>query len=140
MQLESLGEEELLKKKMATHSSILAVKIHGQRSLMSYSPWGFPGKNTGVSCHFLLQGIFPTQGSNTCLPSLLHCRWIFYPLSHGGSHCRTVIKLLIVIIVLLIVSVPMELVFIQRCFLHLSRGSKVYLIHFDSTSPIFRVF
>ena len=29
-------------------------------------------KNTGVSCHALLQGIFPTQGSN---PGLLHCRW-----------------------------------------------------------------
>ena len=27
-------------------------------------PWDFPGKNTGVGCHFLLQGIFPTQGSN----------------------------------------------------------------------------
>ena len=27
-------------------------------------PWNFPGKNTGVSCHFRLQGIFPTQGSN----------------------------------------------------------------------------
>ena len=25
---------------------------------------GFPGKNPGVGCHFLLQGIFPTQGSN----------------------------------------------------------------------------
>ena len=32
-------------------------------------PWDFPHKNTGVCCHFLLQGIFPTQGSN---PSLLH--------------------------------------------------------------------
>ena len=30
-------------------------------------PWDFPGKNTGVGCHFLLQGIFPTQGSNPCL-------------------------------------------------------------------------
>ena len=29
-----------------------------------YSPWNSPGKNTGVGCHFLLQGIFPTQGSN----------------------------------------------------------------------------
>ena len=29
-------------------------------------PWDFPGKNTGVCCHFLLQGIFPTQGSNPC--------------------------------------------------------------------------
>ena len=36
-------------------------------------PWTFPGKNTGVGCPFLLQGIFPTQGSNPCL---LHCRWI----------------------------------------------------------------
>ena len=35
----------------------------------------FPGKNTGVSCHFLLQEIFPTQGSNPCL---LHCRGILY--------------------------------------------------------------
>ena len=32
-------------------------------------PWDSPGKNTGVGCHALLQGIFPTQGSN---PGLLH--------------------------------------------------------------------
>ena len=38
-------------------------------------PWDFPGKNTGVGCHFLLQGIFLTQGSNL---HLLHCRWILY--------------------------------------------------------------
>ena len=30
----------------------------------SSSPWDLPGKNAGVGCHFLLQGIFPTQGSN----------------------------------------------------------------------------
>ena len=30
-------------------------------------PWDSPGKNTGVGCHFLLQGIFPIQGSNSCL-------------------------------------------------------------------------
>ena len=41
-----------------------------------------PGKNTGVDCHALLQGIFPTQGLN---PGLLHCRWIPYHLSHNGS-------------------------------------------------------
>ena len=28
-------------------------------------PWNSPGKSTGVDCHFLLQGIFPTQGSNS---------------------------------------------------------------------------
>ena len=41
-----------------------------------------PGKNTGVGCHALLQGIFPTQGSNLGLP---HCRQIVYCLSHEGS-------------------------------------------------------
>ena len=41
-----------------------------------------PGKNTGVGCHALLQGIFLTQGLN---PGLLHCRQIFYCLSHQGS-------------------------------------------------------
>ena len=35
----------------------------------SFCPWDFPGKNTGVSYHFLLQGFFPTQGWN---PYLLH--------------------------------------------------------------------
>ena len=38
-----------------------------------------PGKNTGVGCHFLHQGILPTQGSNLGLP---HCRQTLYPLSH----------------------------------------------------------
>ena len=44
--------------------SLLGSSLHGDS----------PGKNTGLSCHALLQGmIFPTQRSN---PSLLHCRWI----------------------------------------------------------------
>ena len=41
-----------------------------------------PGKNTGVDCHALLQGIFPTQGLN---PGLPHCRRILYHLNHHGS-------------------------------------------------------
>ena len=45
-------------------------------------PWKFPGKNTGVGCHFLLQGIFSSQGSN---PHLLHCQVGSLPLSHQGS-------------------------------------------------------
>ena len=55
---------------------------------MNYSPpdpsvyADSPGKNTGVSCYALLQGIFPTQGSNRCL---LNCRGILYHLSHQGS-------------------------------------------------------
>ena len=41
-----------------------------------------PGKNTGMGWHALLQGIFPTRGSN---PGLLHCGWILFHLSHQGS-------------------------------------------------------
>ena len=44
-----------------------------------FCPWNSPGKNTGVGCLFLLQGIFPTQGLN---PGLLHCRWGLYHMSH----------------------------------------------------------
>ena len=47
-----------------------------------YSPRNSPGQNTGMGSLCLLQGIFPTQGSN---PGLLHCRWILYKLSHKGS-------------------------------------------------------
>ena len=36
----------------------------GPQSTRLLWPWSSPGKNTGVGCHFLLQGIFPTQGSN----------------------------------------------------------------------------
>ena len=47
-----------------------------------YSPWNSPGQNTRVGSLPLLQGIFPTQGSNS---SLLHCRQGVYQLSHKGS-------------------------------------------------------
>ena len=50
-----------------------------------FSPWDFPCKNTGVGCHFVLQGIFPTQGSNPCLLGLLHWKQILYHLSHQGN-------------------------------------------------------
>ena len=41
-------------------------------SLPGSCPWNFPGKSTGMGCHFLLQGIFLTQGSNPCFLCLLH--------------------------------------------------------------------
>ena len=46
------------------------------------SPWNSPGQNTGVDSCFLLQGLFPTHGSN---PGFSHCRWILYQLSHKRS-------------------------------------------------------
>ena len=52
-------------------------------SLPGFSVHGdSPGKNTGVGCHVLLQGIFPNQGLNPRLP---HCRCILYCLNHQGS-------------------------------------------------------
>ena len=44
-----------------------------------------PGKNIGVDCHAIFQGIFPTQGSN---PGLPHCRQILYQPSHQGTPSR----------------------------------------------------
>ena len=58
---------------------------------MDCSPPGFsvhgilPGKNTGTGCHFLLQGIFPTQGLNPRLLHLLHWQADSLPLHHLGS-------------------------------------------------------
>ena len=49
-------------------------------------PWDFPGKSTGVDCHFLHQGIFPTQGSNLGLPQ---CMQMLYLLSEQGSPKNT---------------------------------------------------
>ena len=47
-----------------------------------YSPRNSPGQNTGVGSHSLLQGFFPTQGSN---PDFPHCKQILYQQSHKGS-------------------------------------------------------
>ena len=77
---------------------------HGLGPARLLCPWNSPGKNTGVGSCSLLQGIFPTQGSNPGLPhyrkisllqgifptqglnpGLWHCRWILYCLSHQGS-------------------------------------------------------
>ena len=49
-----------------------------------FCSWDFPGKNTGVSCYFLLQGIFLTQRSNS---SLLHWQVSSVSLSYQGSPC-----------------------------------------------------
>ena len=62
-----------------SHSVVSDSVTSGTAVLQLLCPWGFPGKSTGVGCHVLLQGIFPTQGLN---PDLLHCRQILYCLSH----------------------------------------------------------
>ena len=59
-----------------------SLQPHGLQPARLLCPWDSPGKNPGVGCHALLQGIFPTQGSN---PGLLGCRQILYQLSSEGS-------------------------------------------------------
>ena len=81
------GEEELkslLMKVKCVSRPVLSNSLqpHGLYSTRILCPWNFPGKNTGVGCHILLQGIFPIQGLNL---GLLHCRQILYCLSHQGS-------------------------------------------------------
>ena len=67
-----------------------SVMSNSLRSYVLYSarllcPLDFPGKTTGVDCHFLLQGIFPTKGLNLHLLWLLHWQADSLPLSHLGS-------------------------------------------------------
>ena len=67
----------ILKWKWNSLSHVWLLVTHGL-----YSPWNSPGQNPGVGSLSLLQGIFPTQGSN---PGLPHCRWVLYQLSHKGN-------------------------------------------------------
>ena len=60
-------------------SESLSVMSNSSQALGLYSPWNSPGQNIGVGILSLLQGIFPTQGSN---PGLPQCRQILYQLSH----------------------------------------------------------
>ena len=55
---------------------------YGQQPSRLLCPWNSPSKNTEMGCHSLLQGIFPSQGSNPCF---LLCRQILYHLSHQES-------------------------------------------------------
>ena len=48
--------------------SCLTLRPHGLLPIRLFCPWNSPGKNIGAGCHFLLQGIFPTQGSNLVSP------------------------------------------------------------------------
>ena len=69
--------------------SCTTLRPHGLESSRLLHPYDFPSKSTGVGCHLLLQGIFPTQGSN---PGLLYCRQTLYPLSHQGSIATSIIQ------------------------------------------------
>ena len=62
-----------VKSETVSHSILSdSSRAHGLQPARLLCPWDSPGKNTGVGRHSLLQGIFPTQGSNTCLLRLMH--------------------------------------------------------------------
>ena len=65
-----------------------SLQPHGQWPATVLCPWNFPGRNTGVGCHFLLQGIFPTQGLNL---HLLHWWVDSLPLAPSGKPLHTFI-------------------------------------------------
>ena len=67
------------------------LQFHGLQPTRVLCPWDSPGKNTGVGCCSLLQGIFLTKGLNS---DLLHFRQILYHLSYQGSHSEQHDKIL----------------------------------------------
>ena len=77
---ESSMSEFIFMKRKWSHSVVSnSLRPHGLWPTRLLCPWDFPGNSPGVDCHFLLQGIFPTQGSN---PGLPRCTQTLYHLSH----------------------------------------------------------
>ena len=70
-----------------SHLDFLHTGMHAQLcpTLCDYMDCGLPGKNTEVGCHFLLQQIFPTQGSEPISPASPATQADSLPLSHQGS-------------------------------------------------------
>ena len=84
------GEHSVVLLLLIAESCWTLLRAHKLSPLISFCLWDFPGESTGVGCHFLLQGILLTQGSNLSLP---HCRKTLLPSeppgkSHNGmSYC-----------------------------------------------------
>ena len=66
-----------------------SLRPHGWQLAKLLCPWDSPGKDTRVGCHALLQGIFPTQGSNSHFLRLLHWRVGSLPLAPPKQHMCT---------------------------------------------------
>ena len=83
----SMGKWLLQKPRSTMHAKSLShVQLHGLFPIRLLCLQDFPGKNTEVGCHFLLQGIFPTQGSNQ---GLLHWQVDSLLLSHQAITSAT---------------------------------------------------
>ena len=82
---------------LVTQSRPALLRPHGLQPTRLLCPWVSPGKNTGVGCHFLLQGIFLTQGLNLHLLLLLHWQAESLPLCHLGINFQ---KLFVICVIL----------------------------------------
>ena len=71
--VQSLGGEDLLEKEMATHSSILPGKSHGQRSLVDYSPWGHKELDTTEQLKRSILSVFQNSAFSLHGVSILFC-------------------------------------------------------------------
>ena len=105
--------------------------------------WDSSGKNAGVGCHAIFQGIFPTRGSNPGLPI---CRQILYHLSHQGSltsNCTTTLilsktkSLMLVLqsIFLCVLFQRMEACFIQANSMETLRSTEHLNHEYSCRSP-----
>ena len=74
---------------LVAKSCLTLLRLHGLQPTKLLCPQGFPGKNTGVSCHMLLQGISLTQGSNLCLHT---GRQILYHWATREAHHRILLS------------------------------------------------
>ena len=63
----------------------LTLRLHGLQPTRLLCPWDALGKDTGVGCRGLLQGILPTQAMNPSLLHLLHCRQVLYNSPWGNN-------------------------------------------------------
>ena len=79
-----------LVKSESVSCSVLSDSLRPHEPSRLLRPRNFLGKNNGVDSHSILQGMFPTQGLNL---GLLHCRQIFYYLSHQGNPLKPGIHL-----------------------------------------------
>ena len=87
----SKGSKGQKSEKSVTHSVVSDSLTPWTAAHWTLCPWDSPGKNTRVGCHGLLQGIFPTQGSNLGLPQ---CRWTLYYLNHQRSPNAPLLKVI----------------------------------------------
>ena len=81
---------------LVAKSRLTLLRPHGLKPSRLLYPWNFPGKNSGVDCHFLLHWIFLTQGLNPRLlhkRHLLHCRRILIAEILGKPDIYTLIQI-----------------------------------------------